>query len=83
VSAEGMLHLFAAELTLLPLAPRNAHGEDIERRRSDEVHSCARCGNLAETALIVQAPGETSEGLPVKRWLNLCVPHFNEVRMSA
>jgi hypothetical protein len=84
MNVEGMLHLFAAEPSLLPLAPKEASGDDIERRRTTEVHACAYCGDLAETAVIVLVPGEeAAEGTPVQRWLDLCMPHFTEISATA
>jgi hypothetical protein len=83
MNTDGLLHLFAAEPTLLPQAPDDASGPDVERRRHDAAHSCAYCGGLAQTALIVQVPGEECEGRPVRRWLDLCMPHFTKVRLSA
>jgi hypothetical protein len=84
VNVDGMLRLFAAEPTLLPQAPDTASGDDIEQRRQAEVHACAYCGDLATTALIVQVPGEQpASGPPIKRWLDLCMPHFIEVRNDA
>ena len=84
MNADGMLRLFAAEPTLLPLAPEGAGGPEIERRVQDEIHACAYCGDLAQTAAIVQVPGEQPRtGRPVKRWLDLCMPHFGDVRQAA
>lgn len=78
-----MLHLFAAEPTLLPLAPDGAGGSEIDHRVQSEVHACAYCGDLAQAAVIAQVPGEESaEGGPVKRWLDLCREHFDAVRQA-
>jgi len=63
--ADGMLHLLAAEPTLLPLAPADA-AEHIERRCQDEVHSCLRCGEWARVAYIAH-PKDAGN-----RWLDLC-----------
>ncbi|MBA2951978.1 hypothetical protein [Streptomyces himalayensis] len=76
----GMLHLLKAEPTLMPVAPDDASGEDIERRRRDEVHACLACGERATTALLVQDPHGTWQG---KRWLDLCWKDFTRVRTSA
>lgn len=79
-----MLHLFAAEPTLLPLAPDDVGSAEIEQRVQGEVHACAYCGNSAHAAIIAQVPGEQSQGgLPVKRWLDLCMPHFRDVQRAA
>ncbi len=74
-----MLHLLKAEPTLLPVAPDDASGEDIERRRQ-EAHSCLSCGQRATTVLIVADPQGAWQG---KRWLDLCYAHFNAVRAGA
>lgn len=79
-SVLGMLHLLKVEPTLMPPAPEDATGEDIERRRNDEVHDCLVCGERATTALIVQDPNGTWQG---KRWLDLCMAHFIQVREVA
>lgn len=84
MNADGMLYLLAAEPALLPLAPDDAGGPEMEQRRHTEVHACAYCGDLATMALIAQVPGEQSEdGRPVRRWLDLCMDDFNEVRRTA
>lgn len=59
-----MLHLLAAEPTLLPPAPADAGGEAIEARRRED-HACLRCGAPATTALIAIVPEHG------KRWLDL------------
>lgn len=74
-----MLHLLQAEPSLLPVAPNDSSGADIERRRH-EVHPCLSCGELATTALIVADPHGEWQG---KRWLDLCYTHFNQVRTNA
>jgi hypothetical protein len=80
MDAVGLLYLLQAEPSLLPVAPDDASGEDIERRRLDEVHSCLRCGERATTALIAEDPHGEWQG---KRWIDLCYAHFAEVRASA
>ncbi|MER6956026.1 hypothetical protein [Streptomyces sp. NPDC000618] len=75
----GMLHLLKVEPALLPVAPDSATGEDIEGRRQ-EPHSCLVCGERATTALIVRAPDGAWAG---KRWLDLCMDHFIQVREVA
>lgn len=69
----GMLHLLAAEPTLLPVAPLDADGETIEARRNEN-HTCLRCGKPATTALIANFDEHG------KRWLDLCYTDFNLVR---
>ena len=80
MDALGMLHLLKAEPTLLPAAPDDASGEDIEQRRREGGHACLACGERATTALIVQDPHGAWQG---KRWLDLCHGHLNQVRTSA
>jgi hypothetical protein len=63
--ADGMLHLLAAEPSLLPVAPEGAW-RLIEHRTKDEVHSCLRCGERAQAAYIAH----TDAG---NRWLDLCM----------
>lgn len=69
----GMLHLLAAEPTLLPAAPLDADGETIEARRNEN-HTCLRCGKPATTALLADLDEHG------KRWLDLCYTDFNLVR---
>ncbi|ROQ69189.1 hypothetical protein EDD93_3686 [Streptomyces sp. 840.1] len=76
MDATGMLHLLAAEPTLLPPAPADADGGAIEDRRREN-HACLRCGAPADTALIADL------GQHGKRWLDLCFKHFNDVRREA
>lgn len=59
------LHLLKAEPTLLPAAPTDVSARQMDRRVSDEVHSCVRCGNLAQVAIVAA----TKLG---PRWLDLC-----------
>lgn len=75
--ATGLLHLLAAEPGLLPAAPVNATGTDIDRRCKDEVHTCLRCGHRAQAALIATTPRAG------KRWLDLCMPCLIAVRQAA
>jgi hypothetical protein len=63
--ADGMLYLLRANPTLLPEAPTNATGEQMEHRRHDEVHACLRCGQRAQCAFVAH----TDIG---NRWLDLC-----------
>jgi hypothetical protein len=79
-SIGGMLHLLKAEPSLMPAAPDDATGEDIERRCHSEVHACLACGERATTALLVQDPHGVWEG---KRWLDLCWDHFTQVSTVA
>jgi hypothetical protein len=63
--SEGMLHLLAAEPTLLEPAPVAATAAQIDHRRLDEIHACLRCPNRAQTAFVA----DTKLG---PRWLDLC-----------
>jgi hypothetical protein len=56
---------------LLPLYLGRHPAQDIEHRRLQETHICARCGRRAEAALIT----EPSTG--PRRWLDLCPPCLN------
>lgn len=76
MNVEGLLHLLAAEPTLLPAAPADTSGVEIEARRSSGEHACLRCGQPATTALIAEIPDHG------KRWLDLCMAHFVEVRQA-
>lgn len=76
MDAEGMLHLLAAEPTLLPPAPDDADGNAIEDRRRED-HACLRCGHPADTSLIA----DTKEH--GRRWLDLCYGHVNDVQRAA
>lgn len=64
-TAEGMLHLLAAEPTLLPVAPAGYTARDMDHRAYNEVHPCLRCGNAAQCAYVAA----TMLG---PRWLDLC-----------
>ncbi|MFC8290058.1 hypothetical protein ACFUJ0_06150 [Streptomyces sp. NPDC057242] len=76
MNVEGLLHLLAAEPTLLPVAPTNASGEEIEARRQSGKHACLWCGQTAVMALIVKTPDHG------QRWLDLCMAHFVQVRQA-
>lgn len=65
-AADGMLHLLAAEPTLLLAAPADATAQQIDHRRLNEVHSCLRCGEPARCAYVAA----TWIG---PRWLDLCM----------
>jgi hypothetical protein len=73
VDMAGVLHLLAAEPTLLPAAPGNTTASQMDFRRTDEVHECLICGSRADAAFVAA----TSIG---PRWLDLCFPHAQEVR---
>lgn len=73
--AEGMLHLLAAEPTLLPEAPANASGAQIEHRRINEIHPCLRCSNPARCAYIAAT-------ILGPRWLDLCADCANWLRSN-
>lgn len=77
MNVDGMLHLLAAEPTLLPLAPSAASGDDIAARVAAGGRACLRCGQPAATALIADTPHHG------RRWLDLCMKDFNAVRRDA
>lgn len=64
-AADGMLHLLAAEPTLLPEAPADTTPQQIDHRRLNEWNSCLRCGEPAQCAYVA----DTRIG---PRWLDLC-----------
>lgn len=63
--ADRFLILIRDNPTLLPPAP-NGTAAAIDHRGHDEVHSCLRCGQRANQAIIAH----TSLG---ERWLDLCI----------
>ncbi|MFE9777726.1 hypothetical protein ACFYPA_06165 [Streptomyces sp. NPDC005775] len=75
MDATGMLHLLKAEPTLLPPAPVDVDGSDIDARR-DEPHICLSCGKSADTALLAEIAAHD------KRWIDLCFGCFNAVRVA-
>ncbi|PNE43530.1 hypothetical protein [Streptomyces noursei] len=74
-SAVGLLHLIAAEPTLLPAAPHGAAGPDLTQRVGDG-HLCLGCGKPAEAAVIVNSP------IAGPRWLDLCSKCWFSVRRA-
>ncbi|HEY9374915.1 hypothetical protein [Streptomyces sp.] len=77
MDVQGALQLLKAEPSLLPAAPGIVDGEDIERRRQSEAHTCLYCGQPATTALVAAIPEAGN------RWLDLCWEHFALVRQYA
>lgn len=65
--ADGFLHLLKANPSLLPAAPDPYTAAQMGSRVADEVHSCLRCGDRAQCALVA----DTTAG---PRWLDLCQP---------
>lgn len=63
--ADRFLLLLKSEPTLLPEAPKEFTGAQINFRVHDEVHSCLRCGKRALQALVAH----TDMG---HRWLDIC-----------
>jgi hypothetical protein len=51
----------------------------IERRRLDEVHGCALCGERACSAFAFGP----SDLIGSARWLDLCPPHSHALRLMA
>ncbi|MFB6881216.1 hypothetical protein ACFCY8_10320 [Streptomyces noursei] len=74
-AAANLLHLIAAEPTLLLAAPHGTAGPDLTRRARDESHICLGCGNPATAAIIVNAPAAGP------RWLDLCSDCWYTVRL--
>ncbi|GGX51704.1 hypothetical protein GCM10010341_86440 [Streptomyces noursei] len=75
-AAANLLHLIAAEPTLLPAAPHGAAGPDLTRRARDEGHPCLGCGSSATAAIIVNSPAAGP------RWLDLCSDCWCTVRLA-
>lgn len=63
--ADSFLWLLKTEPTLLPQAPKEVTGAQMNFRAYDEIHSCLRCGKRASQALVAA----TNLG---PRWLDLC-----------
>lgn len=74
-AATGLLHLIAAEPTLLPAAPQDAQGDTLLRRVHDEHHPCLGCGHTASCAVIVHSPAGD-------RWLDLCSSCWPTIRRA-
>jgi hypothetical protein len=73
--ADGMLHLLAAEPTLLDPAPSDVTARQMDERAANGARSCLRCGKPARTALVA----ETRIG---NRWLDLCRPCLHWLRAN-
>lgn len=71
----GMVHLIAAEPTLLPVAPDDDWALHIKHRTHGEIHSCLPCGGYARVAYIAH----TKVG---PRWLDLCPPCALRLRVT-
>lgn len=74
-AATGLLHLIAAEPTLLAAAPPGIPGETLLQRARDEHHSCLGCGHPASCAVIVHSPAGD-------RVLDLCSACWDTVRQA-
>ncbi|MFJ9417254.1 hypothetical protein ACIRPT_24125 [Streptomyces sp. NPDC101227] len=75
-AAAGLLHLIAAEPTLLPSAPEDAAGPDLTRRVRDGGHLCLGCGHPATATVIVNSPTAGP------RWLDLCSDCWYTIRLA-
>jgi hypothetical protein len=73
--ARGLLHLLAAEPTLLDKAPGNATARDLDIRAASGTR-CLRCGTVATQAFVV----DTELG---PRWLDLCASCAHRIRIEA
>lgn len=72
-AATGLLHLIAAEPTLLAAAPPGTQEDALLHRARDEDHPCLGCGRLASCVVIVHSPAGD-------RWLDLCSRCWPTVR---
>ncbi|MGI5526521.1 hypothetical protein ACQEVX_03565 [Streptomyces syringium] len=75
-AAVGLLHLIAAEPTLLAAAPADVGEADLDHRARDEDHPCLGCGSAARCAIIV----DSATAGP--RWLDLCSACWHVVRRA-
>ncbi|WP_370417914.1 hypothetical protein AB8O64_04185 [Streptomyces sp. QH1-20] len=75
-AAAGLLHLIAAEPTLLAAARADASEADLDHRARNENHPCLGCGSPARCAVIVNS---TTAGA---RWLDLCSACWHVVRRA-
>lgn len=66
-AGEGFLHLLKSNPTLLDPAPedRDTWVRAMDHRVQDEKHTCLRCGEPAQQAIIAEPPGGP-------RFLDLC-----------
>ncbi|MGW5738491.1 MULTISPECIES: hypothetical protein [Streptomyces] len=74
-AATGLLHLIAAEPTLLAPAERDAQGDTLLHRDRGERHLCLGCGHPASCAVIVHSPAGD-------RWLDLCATCWPTIRRA-
>ncbi|MGW0904300.1 hypothetical protein [Streptomyces sp. NPDC002853] len=74
-AATGLLHLIAAEPTLLAVAPPGTPDEILLHRARDEHHPCLACGRPANCAVIVHSPAGD-------RVLDVCSPCWDTVRQA-
>ncbi|GGR09262.1 hypothetical protein [Streptomyces netropsis] len=75
-TAAGLLHLIAAEPTLLAAASADTSESDLDHRARNEDHPCLGCGSPARCAVIVNS---TTAG---PRWLDLCSACWHTVRRA-
>lgn len=74
-AATALLHLIAAEPTLLAAAPPGAQRDTLLHRVREEHHPCLGCGRTAHCAVIVHSPAG-------ERWLDLCSPCWDTVQQA-
>ncbi|MEU1819753.1 hypothetical protein ABZ543_31935 [Streptomyces roseifaciens] len=75
-TATGLLHLIAAEPTLLASAPADADESDLHLRAREGQHLCLGCGQPARCAVVVNSDAHGP------RWLDLCSPCWQTVRTA-
>ncbi|MFE5872379.1 hypothetical protein ACFQ6V_27520 [Streptomyces roseifaciens] len=75
-TATGLLHLIAAEPTLLASAPADADESDLHLRAREGRHLCLGCGQPARCAVVVDSDTHGP------RWLDLCSPCWQTVRTA-
>ncbi|MER7761472.1 hypothetical protein [Streptomyces sp. NPDC097619] len=74
--ARGLLHLIAAEPSLLAPAPEEPSTAELHLRVGYEEHLCLSCGDRATVAAIVNSEEAGS------RWLDLCSACWTEVQVA-
>ncbi|WP_144440781.1 hypothetical protein [Streptomyces roseifaciens] len=75
-TATGLLHLIAAEPTLLASAPADPDESDLHLRVREGRHLCLGCGQPARCAAVVNSDTHGP------RWLDLCSPCWQTVRTA-
>ncbi|MGK5730253.1 hypothetical protein [Streptomyces sp. URMC 124] len=75
-AAVGLLHLIAAEPTLLPGAPTEADESDLRLRVREGRHLCLGCGQPSRCTVVVNSEAHGP------RWLDLCSPCWKTVQLA-